>query len=145
MIKYLRSPGFQHVVLIKDKTHLWEARKKIKSSFLLVTVAYTAVINSRLHLSRVNQFSQCSRQHAFSGLRFFLPKKSELIHFLPAMWSCNIFHSFTLISLGNIFQLLLLLLPGSIWWLRWLDPFSRECRIFGCQEQILCRPPELAF
>ena len=37
------------------------------------------------------------------------------------------------------------LLPRSIWWLRWLDSFSRECRISGCQEQILCRPPELGF
>ena len=40
---------------------------------------------------------------------------------------------------------LLLLLPRSIWWLRWLDSFSRECRISRCQEQILCRPPELGF
>ena len=39
----------------------------------------------------------------------------------------------------------LLLLPRSIWWLRWLDSFSRECHIPGCQEQILCRPPELGF
>ena len=40
---------------------------------------------------------------------------------------------------------LLWILPRSIWWLRWLDSFSRECRISGCQEQILCRPPELGF
>ena len=26
-----------------------------------------------------------------------------------------------------------------------IDPLSRECRILGCQEQILCRPPELDF
>ena len=30
-----------------------------------------------------------------------------------------------------------------MWWLRWLDPLFRECRMLGCQEQILCRPPEL--
>ena len=38
-----------------------------------------------------------------------------------------------------------LLLLRSMWWLQWLDPLSRECRILGCQEQILCRPPELDF
>ena len=32
-----------------------------------------------------------------------------------------------------------------MWWLHWLDPFTRECHILGCQEQILCRPPELGF
>ena len=46
---------------------------------------------------------------------------------------------------GNELFEILLLLPRSIWWLRWLDSFSRECRISGCQEQILCRPPELGF
>ena len=33
----------------------------------------------------------------------------------------------------------------SMWWLRWLHPLSRECHILGCQEQILCRPPEPGF
>ena len=42
-------------------------------------------------------------------------------------------------------QLLLLLLLCLMWWLHWLDPLSRECCILGCQEQILCRPPELGF
>ena len=32
-----------------------------------------------------------------------------------------------------------------MWWLRWLDPPSCECRILGCQEQILYRPQELGF
>ena len=41
--------------------------------------------------------------------------------------------------------LLLLLLLHSMWWLCWLDLLFRECRIFKCQENILCRPPELGF
>ena len=32
-----------------------------------------------------------------------------------------------------------------MWWLCWLDPPSCKCYILGCQEQILCRPPELGF
>ena len=32
-----------------------------------------------------------------------------------------------------------------MWWLRWLHPLSRECRLLGCQEQILCRPPRTWF
>ena len=38
-----------------------------------------------------------------------------------------------------------MLTSSSMWWFRWLDPLSRECRILGCQEQILCRPPKLGF
>ena len=38
-----------------------------------------------------------------------------------------------------------LLLLHSMWWLHWLDPLSCECHMLGCQEQILCRPPELGF
>ena len=42
-------------------------------------------------------------------------------------------------------RLWLLLFLRPMWWLRWLDPLSSECRILGCQEQILCKLPELGF
>ena len=32
-----------------------------------------------------------------------------------------------------------------MWWLRWLNPLSRECGIFGRLEQIFCGHPELGF
>ena len=32
-----------------------------------------------------------------------------------------------------------------MWWLCWQSPLSGECRILGCQEQILCRHLELGF
>ena len=32
-----------------------------------------------------------------------------------------------------------------MWWLHWLDPITGVCHILGCQEQILCRPPEPGF
>ena len=37
------------------------------------------------------------------------------------------------------------LLLHSMWWLHWLDPLSLQCSILRCQEQILCRAPELGF
>ena len=44
---------------------------------------------------------------------------------------------------SRVLCLLLLLLLCSMWWLRWLARLFRECCILGCQEQILCRHPEL--
>ena len=56
------------------------------------------------------------------------------------------FYTMSLFSKTNMYNFILLfLLLRLMWWLRWLVPLSRECRILGSQEQILCRPPELGF
>ena len=72
---------------------------------------------------------------------------SITLWFSSSRWRCSMPFAAMAFSADSPFlhPNVLFLLLRSMWWLRWLYPLSRECRILGCRQQILSRPPDLGF